>query len=154
MESRRGFQRQSMFPRVRFCYIAEALIDRPAFVPIGKLVRVVGAAGLTRLAAGDEHDGLVPICEVGDETHGGAVVFRCGTWAVGCAGLRLVRDAQKILQETGAPERMHHIEGVKLFPGPVIGTRFVAQVRELRYGTVRGRNKKRVVGFVSYWQPL
>src|SRR5260370_36968508 len=74
-----------MLPRIYFGDVAEGLVDRAALVPIGKLVGVVGAAGLTGLAAGDEHDGLIPICEVGDKTHGWAVMFSGGARAGGGA---------------------------------------------------------------------
>src|SRR5712664_4911233 len=114
-----------MLPRIYFGEVAERLVDRAALVPIGKLVGVVGAAGLAGLAAGDEHDGLVPICEIGDETHGGTVMFGCGARAVGGAGLRLVRDAQKNFEQAGAAERMHDIQRIKLLPGPVADARFV-----------------------------
>src|SRR5260370_14744298 len=100
MESRRGLQRQSMLPRMRFGCIAEGLVDRAALVPIGKLIGVVAAARLTGLAAGDEHDGLVPVCEVGHKTHGRTVMIGRGTGTIRSAGLGLARHAQTDPQET------------------------------------------------------
>src|SRR5216684_2695795 len=154
VESRRGLQDQDMLARVHFGEVAEGLVDWAALVPIGKLVGVVGAAGLAGLAAGDEHDGLVPICEIGDKTHGGTVMFGCGARAVGGAGLRLVRDAQKNFEQAGAAERMHHIQRIKLLPGPVVDARLLAELREAGDGAVSCRGQEIVVGFVSDWQPL
>src|SRR5216684_1271891 len=154
MESRRGLQGQNMLPRIHFGEVAEGLVDWAALVPIGKLVGVVGAAGLTGLAAGDEHDGLIPICEVGDKTHGWAVMFSGGTRTVGGAGLRLVRDAQKMLEQAGAAERMHDIQRIKLFPGPVADARFVTYLREAGHRAVGCCGQQIIVGFVCGWQPL
>src|ERR1700738_3415974 len=114
MESRRGLQRQSMLPGICFRYIAEALINRSALVPIRKLIGVVPAARLTGLAAGNEHDGLVPVCQIGHKAHGRTVVFGCGTRAVCRAGLRLVRDAKKNLSQTPAPPGVDHVQRLKL----------------------------------------
>src|SRR5229473_1868418 len=104
-----GLQRQSMLAGSDFRHIAEGLIDWAAFIPMGKLVRVVRASGLAGLASGDEHDGFVPIPEISDETHGGTVMFGSGARAVSCAGLRFVCDAQESIQQNGENKRMDHI---------------------------------------------
>src|SRR5580765_8998368 len=98
--SGRGLQRQSMLASTSFRHITERLVDRAAFVPIGELIRVVRASGLAGLAAGDEHDRFVPISKISDETHGGTVMFGGGAWAVGSAGLWLVRNTQESFQQT------------------------------------------------------
>src|ERR1700736_5786620 len=136
MESRRGLQRQSMLPRIRFRYIAEPLINRSSLVPIWKLIGVVPAPGLTGLAAGNEHDGLVPVCQVGLKAHGWTVMFRCGTRAVCRAGLRPVRDAEKKLQQPCVPQRMHDVQRIKLLPGEIVDARFVAYFREAHHATL------------------
>src|SRR5690348_16183895 len=115
-----------MLAQTCFGYIAERLIDRAALVPRGKLIRIVLAARLPGLAAGNEHDGLIPVAQVGDETHRGSVMFGCGTWAISCAGLRLVRDAEKRFEQARAAERVNHIESVKLLPGPIVDSRLIA----------------------------
>src|SRR5258708_29588640 len=104
-----GLQRQGVLAGPGFRHIAEGLIDRAALIPIGKLVGVVRASGLAGLASRDEHDGFVPISEISDETHGGAVMFGGGTRAVSGAGLRLVGNAQKKFQQTRAAKRMNHV---------------------------------------------
>src|ERR1700730_16409713 len=152
--SGRRLQFQSMLPGTRFRYIAELLVDRTAFVPIRKLICVMRTAGLTGLAAGDEHDGLVPVADVGDESHGGAVVFCRCTRAVSGAGLRLVGDAEESLEKACAAQWMDHVQGVKLLPGPIVDSRFVAQLREARYSAVRGRGQQLIVSLVAYGQPL
>src|SRR4029077_9946498 len=149
-----GLQRQSMLPRTRFRCIAERLVDRAALVPIGKLIGVVRAARLTGLAAGDEHDGVVPISEISDKTHGWTVVFGGRTRAVGGSGLRHASDAQKSLERTGAAQRMDHIQCVEPFPGPIVDLRFVTHLSEDCHGAISGRYEQFVVGFVSYRQPL
>src|SRR5712672_4154204 len=90
-----GLQRQGVLAGTGFRHIAKRLIDREALVPIGKLVGVVRASGLAGLASRDEHDGFVPISEISDETHGGAVMFGGRTRALGGAGLRFVGNTQK-----------------------------------------------------------
>src|SRR5258706_2059507 len=109
-----------MLARTCFRRIAERLINRTALVPIGKLICVVLTPGLTGLAAGDEHDGLVPIAQVGDETHGWAVVLCCCARAIDRAGLRLVGDTQKLLEPTCSGQPVEHIEGVKLLSSPIV----------------------------------
>src|SRR6267154_189279 len=99
-------QGQSMFAGSDFRRIAEGLIDWAALIPIRKLVGVVGASRLARLAAGDQHDGFVPVSEISDETHGRAVMFGGGARAVGGAGLRFVGNAQESFQPAGAAKRM------------------------------------------------
>src|SRR5438045_3032048 len=92
-----------------FRRVAEGLIDWAALIPMGKLVCVVGAAGLTGLAAGDQHDGFVPVSQISDEAHGGTVMLGSGTRAVGGAGLRLVGNAQESFQPASAAKRMDHV---------------------------------------------
>src|ERR1700730_12441218 len=103
--SRRGPQFQSMLLETRFRCIAERLVDRTALVPIWKLICVVRAAWLTGLAAGDEHDGFVPVSEISYETHGGTVVFCRCTGAVSGTGLRLAGERQGSLwKHCAAPQ--------------------------------------------------
>src|SRR5260370_8571544 len=108
-----------MLPRIYFGEVAEGLVDRAALVPIGKLVGVVGAAGLTGLAAGDEHDGLIPICEVGDKTHGRAVMFSGGARAAGGAGLPLVAGAPKNLAGARVARTVQTHHPPHLSPAPL-----------------------------------
>src|SRR5258707_3493397 len=97
-----GLQRQGVLAGTGFRHIAKRLIERAALVPIGKLVGVVRAPGLAGLASRDEHDGFVPISEISDETHGGAVMFCGGTRAVGRPRLRLARDGSEKFPDTRA----------------------------------------------------
>src|SRR6267142_1085380 len=85
-----GLQRQGVLAGTGFRHIAKRLIGRAALVPISKLVGVVRASRLGGLDSRDEYDGLVPISEISDETHGGTVMFGGGPRAVSGARLRLV----------------------------------------------------------------
>ncbi len=89
------FQREPVAFCFRFGGIGERLRDGFAIKPVGELVCVMAAAGLATLAAGNEHERLIPICRICDETHGGAVRPCGGARTVARAGLRAVRKAQK-----------------------------------------------------------
>src|SRR6267378_4594062 len=136
-----GLQRQGVLAGAGFRNIAKRLIERAALVPIRKLVGVVRASRLAGLASRDEHDGFVPISEISDETHGGAVMFGGGSRAVSGAGLRLVGNAQKSFQQTGAAKWMDHVQSVEAFPSPIVDARFVAHLGHSRYGAIRCRDK-------------
>src|SRR5258708_10101791 len=94
------------------------------------------------------------IIEVGDKTHGRSVMYSGVAWAVGGAGLRLVRDAPKMLEQAGAAERMHDIQRIKLFPGPIAHARFVTYLREAGHRAVGCSRPQIIVGFVCRLQPL
>ncbi len=49
---------------------------------------------------------------------------------------------------------MHHIQRIKLLPGPGVDARLLAQFREARDGKVRGRGQQLIVGLVSDWEPF
>src|SRR5258708_16047567 len=95
-----GLQGQGVLAGSGFRHIAKRLIERAALIPIRKLVGVVRASRLAGLASRDEHDGFVPISEISDETHGGAVMFGGGTRAVSGAGLRLLGNCSKNFHQT------------------------------------------------------
>src|ERR1700745_1494099 len=109
-------QSQGVFAVLGRGAIGEGRVDGLAFVPIGELVGIVAAAGLTVLAGGDEEDRFVPIRGVGNETHGGSMVFCSGANAVTGARLRLVGDAEDSLQQAVATDRMKHLERVEALP--------------------------------------
>src|SRR5207302_10720144 len=96
-------ERQRMFPCLGFGSIAERRKNRPAFIPIGKLVGVVTAARLPRFARGNQQNGLVPVRGIGHEAHGRPVSLCRRTDAVNGARLRLSRNAENCLQKAFMP---------------------------------------------------
>ncbi len=137
-----------------FCGVAVGRDDRLTFVPIGKLIGVVAAADLAGFAGGDEHDGGVPIREIGDEAHGGAVAFRGGADAVACAGLRFAGNAEEIFQKTFAADGMKHVERVEFSPFPFAHLLGLRLFREHGDGAVGGGGEEFVVVLVGRREPL
>src|SRR5260370_33749268 len=56
--------------------IAERRENGFAFVPVGKLIGVVAAAGLAGLSRGDEQNGFIPVGGIGHESHCRALVLQ------------------------------------------------------------------------------
>src|ERR1700734_2395280 len=114
------FQSQRVFARSGFGCIAIGSNDRLAFIPIGKLIGIVAAADLTGFACREEQYGLIPVGEIGDESHGGPMALGRGANAVARAGLRFSGDAQEMFQETIAAERMQHVQRIEFLPLPIL----------------------------------
>lgn len=82
-----------MFSSLRFTSIAERRENGFPFIPVGELIGVMAATRLAGLPRGDEHNGFIPVFEVADKAHRGAVSLRGRAQAVLRSRLRLVRDA-------------------------------------------------------------
>ncbi len=82
-ESRSRLEGERAFSSLRFGGIAERRENGFAFVPVGKLIGVVAAAGLAGLSRGEEQNGFIPIRRIGHETQCWAVVLQgCSHHAV------------------------------------------------------------------------
>ena len=114
-----GFEGEGVLAGGRLGGIGERGNDGDAFVPIAELVGVVAAAELAALAARNEHEGIVPVTGIGDETHSRAVMTRGGARAEGGAALWLAGVAEKSLEPAFAAKRMKHFERIETLPGPV-----------------------------------
>ena len=112
------------------------------------------AAGLAALAAGDEENRIVPIGGICDETHGRAVPRRGGARAKTRAGLRLVGDAQEKFEQAGAADRMLHLQGVEIFPLPIVDARAAGSRFERVNGGVGRRDEEFVVTFKGRRKPF
>ena len=55
----------------------------------------MAAAELAALPCGDQHDGVVPVGQVGDEPHGGPVMRRSSPGTEGRATLWFAGDAEE-----------------------------------------------------------
>jgi len=120
-----------------------------AFVPWGELVGIVGAGGLAGFAGGEDEDGVIPVGEVGDEAHGGAVAGVGGADAVLCAGLRFAGDAEERFEKTLAANGMEHVESIEFFPLPVFGAVAFGLFGEGGYGLIGSGGEELVVVFVD-----
>ena len=87
-----------MFARGGLSGVGEGCGDGKAFVPVTKLIRVMTAAELATLAAGDEHQGVIPIAWVCDEAHGRPVMGRRGARTETGAALRFAGDAEELFE--------------------------------------------------------
>src|SRR5262249_17537294 len=109
--------------------VAKRLHDGLSIKPRRKLVGIMTASGLAALAAGNEQNGVVPVCGVGNEAHRRAVPLRCGARAETRSGLRLVWNAQEKFQPATSSDGMAQFECVEISPLPI------AYVRAPRFGS-------------------
>src|SRR6202022_3548370 len=99
----RRLQREGMLPSLGDGCIAKGLIDRSSVIPIGKLIHIVAAANLARLASRKEHDRAIPICYVRYEAHRGTMMLGRGSRPVGAARFRLFCFPPKKIFNTPRP---------------------------------------------------
>src|SRR6266849_9204970 len=93
--SRTRLESECVPPRVCLGSIAERRKNGFSFIPVGKLIGVMAAAGLAGLSRGNEQNGFIPVSRVADKAHGGAVSIGSGANAVARARLGVVRNAEK-----------------------------------------------------------
>src|SRR5262249_61397218 len=122
--------------------------------PVGELVRVMAAAGLTTLSAGNEQDGIVPIGGVRNESHCRAMTLGRSAWAEPSSSLRLVRETQEKFEWGLSADGMLHFERIEILPLPVPNLRIPSDgLQRLPHG-IRRCDDKFIEAFVRGRQPL
>src|SRR5713101_3650662 len=66
-ESRARLESEGVLPHVCLGSIAERRENRFAFIPVGKLIGVMAAAGLAGLSRGNQQNGFIPVSRVADD---------------------------------------------------------------------------------------
>src|ERR1035438_4981612 len=87
--SLRGLERQAMPEVFRFGGVAKRRKDTLALVPVGKLIAIVAATGLSGLPCRNQQNGFVPIGRVGNKTHSRPMIVCRRTHAVDRKSTRL-----------------------------------------------------------------
>src|SRR5260370_16613547 len=100
----------------------------------------MGAARRDGVSRGDEQKRFIPVSEVADKAHRGAVMLGRRAYAVEGSRLGLVCDAEETLQQTFTPEGMEHVQGVEALPRPIfyaIALTLLVHIVSCYFGTYR-----------------
>src|SRR5258708_21295562 len=137
-ESRTRLESERVLPRLRLGSIAERGENGFTFVPVGKLIGIMAAAGLAGLPRRNEQNGFIPVSGVTDEAHRRAERLSGRAYAVRCSRLRFIGDAEELFQEALTSEGMVHVQRVEVLPCPVFDPLAFALLRQPGHGEAGG----------------